>query len=163
MARCTLVSTFRIILGAGRGEGERVAQQHRRNAGLCKLCCPAPVMYLLNTAPPCDQSTLCPPCPQEMIRGMHSIGLYFSIAVLYRPPFCPENSRMKRVTIICLFSVDNPSIRFSLFSCSGDVRYFFFLFFSRLHESFNEKKRKGQSIEFLSFAFIERYIVPVLL
>lgn len=68
MVRCTLVSTFRIILG--------IAQQ-RVETPDCVNYCLAPVMYLLNTDNP-TVPTLYPPCPQEMIRGMNTIGLYFS-------------------------------------------------------------------------------------
>jgi len=90
MARCTLVSTFRIILG--------VAQQ-RVETPDCVNYCSAPVMYLLNTDSPHVRPYI--PCPQEMIHGMNTVGLYFSTVIRSS---CSQNTWMKRMTIMSLFN-----------------------------------------------------------
>jgi len=149
MARCTLVSTFRIILG--------VAQQCVETSD-CVNYCPAPVMYLLNTDPSHDRSPYIP-------LALRKWYTEWTLSVYTSPPSPVSPVRKIRgwnAWQICLSSVNDPLIRFSLFFRSRicDARFFLFLFLSReYNKSFNERKREREKkrAKFLSFAFIERY------
>jgi len=76
--------------------GSRAAA--RRNAGLCKLLLGTSHVFIKHGLTPRPPYI---PCPQEMIRGMNTVGLYFSTVTRFS---CSQNTRMKRVTIMSLFN-----------------------------------------------------------
>lgn len=125
----------------------------RRNGRLCKLCCPAPVMYLLNTVPTSHTPDPIRPVSRALRKwcAVCTIGLYFS--TLRHPLW---KIREWNAWQLCLFSsrsstIDDPSIRSSSrVSLVRDWSSFFlylslFLSLPRgdyIRESFDDNKRR---------------------
>lgn len=143
----------------GRAATAAAASATRRNARLCKLCCPTPIMYLLNINPPYASraSTLC--VSAVALRKWYAVctlSVYtFSAVTTPRVSFTlrPENSRTKRVTITTLSVAASPMIRrcvsrFSLVYVTFDILFsllLFFLFYTVATRKFQEGRRaKGR-------------------
>lgn len=144
MVRCTLVSTFSIILG--------IAQQ-RVETPDCVNYCPAPVMYLLNTDPPHNR----PPYVPLALRKWYA---EWTLSVYTSPPspVSPVRKmfRMKCMTIISLFSQWSIDIFLDFRSCWRSIflLFYFFLFFVNITKILTrEREKKGEKC--LSFVFIK--------